>query len=453
MNNLTKHSLIKRNNLNQTYYFQSLIEEGHRLKLLSDSELENIQLQSVQLLAQRTKRFTGGESSSVKVETAQSILQSIFHSIGIYLKSFPDPDMSIVVLKEKSLAELFEQGKSLIKSQVEYAKQLFAEIQKDCLITENCAYNDTIQKGIPEFFSAFDADFAAHETPASIDYPLSDDKMDLIGIEYISNYLHKLSLENEFCKNFPGHDIHCLLRGYDDHYEDLLINIFALVLTNALGSILADKNAIQLNIQTSDREYLQHNLANLSKDALTTLLQNASQRIIKELNISNQRLQKHITATIENISTKLKHALDNNRLDSIFISLKENNSEPVYLFAESEKLQDELFRRVADEIRECRYTSDKIAIIQRELHSLTDLIDILEGYCIFDDEFTEIFKSLGDMELALLSKKLPTHIIDSDFHFTENEKVWQNWLTHYLEVIDSARRERIQELAIKIDFS
>ena len=39
---------------------------------------------------------------------------------------------------------------------------------------------------------------------------------------------------------------------------------------------------------------------------------------------------------------------------------------------------------IADEIRVCRYVSDKIAIIQRELHSIIDLIDILEGDCILD---------------------------------------------------------------------
>ena len=116
-------------------------------------------------------------------------------------------------------------------------------------------------------------------------------------------------------------------------------------------------------------------------------------------------------------------------------------------------MKDELFRSVADEIRECRYISDKIAIIQRELHSITDLVDILEGYCIFDGEFTELYHSLGDMELALLSKRLPTHMIDSDFHFTENEKEWKNRLNYYLEEIDFTRRESIRELAEKTDFS
>ena len=451
MNNLKKQQVIKRENLNQAFYFQSILLEAHRLMLLTESEFENIQLQSIQLLAKRTERFTGGESSSVKVETAQRILQSIFYSIGIYLKSFLDPDMSIAVLKQKPLPELYQHGKKLIEIQLDSTKQLFYKIQNDHLITDNCAYNDTLLDGIPGFFPAYDVDFAAHDTPASIDYPLSNDKMDLVGIEYISSYLQKLFLENEFCKNFPVHDIHCLLRGYDDHYQDLLINIFELVLTNAVGSSLANKS-VQLRVLPLDRQYLQDKLTNLSRDILNKMLQDTSTQIIKVLNISNKLLQEHIAETVMALSTKLKHALDNNRLESLFVSLKEDNSQPVFQFEDGEKMKDELFRSVADEIRECRYISDKIAIIQRELHSITDLVDILEGYCIFDYEFTEIYQSLGDMELALLSKKLPTHVIDSDFHFTENEKEWKNKLNYYLEEIDFTRRESIRELAEKTDF-
>ncbi|MBE0501969.1 MAG: hypothetical protein IBX47_11055 [Desulfuromonadales bacterium] len=449
MSNLEKQHLIKIENLDPAYYFQSILEEAHRLKLLTDSELESIQLQSLQLLAKQTERYTRGESSSVRVETAQSIMQSIFYSIGIYLKSFPDPDLSIEVLKQSSLLELYQRGRKLIETQFDSAKQLLDTVHDNSLITDNLAYNDTM-KGIPFFFSAYDLDFAAHDTPASIDYPLSNDKMELVGVEYIHNYLQMLFLENQFCKNFTEHDIHCLLSGYDDHYQDLLINIFGLVLTNAVASILANKKAAQLNIEPSDRQFLQYKLAQLSKDELDIILRDASTQLCEELNITNMFLQNHIAATALDLSARLKNALENDRLESVFISFKEKNTQPAFQFEDGEKMDDDLFRSIAAEIRDCRYVSDKIAIIRREIHSITDLVDILEGYCIFDAEFTGVFQSLGDMELALLLKKLPTHIIDPDLHFTENEKEWQNKLSCFFNEIDPARRENIRELADKI---
>ncbi|WP_243454591.1 DUF6179 domain-containing protein [Desulfosporosinus fructosivorans] len=444
MNNIEKYHLIKREKLNETFYFQSLLEEGYHLKLLTDSEFESIQLQSIQLLAKQTERYTGGESSSVKVEKAQGIMQSIFYCIGIYLKSFPDTDISIATLKHKPLSDLFRQGKQLVRLQLDSARQLLSAIQNDSIITDNCAYNDTIQNGLPIFFSAYDVDFAAHDTPASIDYPLSNDRMDLVGIEYIYCYLQKLSLENQFCRHFTSPAIHCLLRGYDDHYQDLLINIFELVLTNLVGSVLALRNVLQLNIEPQDRQYLQQKLVNLSDDQLDTMLEDASTKLCKELNISDRLLKEHVVATAMNLSPRLKNALENNGLESIFISLKAPPKQPTFQFEDGEKMDDESFRTVANEIRECRYVSDKLAIIQREIHSIADLVDILEGYCLFDTEFIEIFQSLGDMELALLFKRLPTHMIDYDFHITENEKEWHNWLNRFVNELDLTRREGIR---------
>ena len=70
-NKLEKYT-IKKENLDSAYYFQSLLQEARRLKLVSDSEFESIQMQSLQLLAGQTERFTGGKSSSVQIETARA---------------------------------------------------------------------------------------------------------------------------------------------------------------------------------------------------------------------------------------------------------------------------------------------------------------------------------------------------------------------------------------------
>ncbi len=451
MTELKKQNLIKKEKLNPTYYFQSLLQQATRLKLLTDAEFEHIQLQSFQLLAKQTEQYTGGESSSVKIETAQSLLASIFYTIGIYLKNFPDADRSIEVLKQSPLSELYRHGKKLLKSKFANAEQLLDAVRNNCLVTDHCAYNDTIRTGLPLFFSNYDIDFAAQDIPASIDYPLSNDQMDLAGVEYIYNYLQILFWENQFCNKFPEGAIHSLLRGYHNHYRDLLINIFGLVLTNAVACVLADKKAAQLNIEPSERQYLYHTLIRIPKDNLTAVLRDASTKLCKELNISNRFLQKHISATASALPAGIKNALENNNLDSLFISFKEKHTQSVIQFKDHEKMPDELFRSIADEIRECRYVSDKITIIRREIHSIADLVDLLEGYCLFDDEFAQVFQALDDMELALLLKKLPKYLIDTDLHFTENEKEWQNKLKYFFEELDSARRDKIRELADKID--
>jgi len=454
MNGLEKQHVLKVENLNETYFFQSVLQELSHLKLLSDSEIEHIQIQSIQLLAKETDHYTNGESSSVKVETAQSLLQSIIYCIGIYLKSLPDIDLCIDILKQKTLLELFKQGKNLIRIQFGCAKQLLTSIQKDSIVTDNIAYNDTVSDGLMLFFSKYDIDFGSHEIPASIDYPLSNDmnfSMALVGIEYIYSYLQILSLENKFCKHFAAEDIDQLLRGYDDHYQDLLINIFELVLTNALGSILRNRDTLQLNIEPLDRQYLNQKLAKLSKDELDKILLDALTQLFLDLNISDKLLQKHMSTFVLTLSTKLKNALELERLESIFISFKISPAQPIFEFEDGNKLDDDVFRKLVEDIRECRFASDKIAIIQREIHNITDLVDILEGYCIFAGEFIEIFQSFGNLELALLLKKLPSYMLDSAYHLTDNEKEWQAMLNSFFKEIDVNRSEEIRTLAEKIE--
>lgn len=451
MNNLEKQYLIKRENLSEAHYFKSFLQEAYRLNLLTDSQFEDIEMQSLKLLAKQTKRYTFGDSSSVKVETAEKILESIFYCVGIYLKSFQDTDVSLNVLKQNTLSMLFQQGRKLINSKFTAARQMLSIIQTDCIITDNCAYNDTVQSGIEPFFNKYDAEFAAQDVPGSIDYPLCNEKMDLAGIEYIFSYLQKLNLENQFCKNFSEHNIAILLRKYNEHYQDLLINIFELVLTNAIGLVILGKNALKLDIMPTDAEKLDLKLRNIPIDRMDTILQKASAQLISELNISNRQLQNYMSESLINLSARIKNALGIDKIEYVFINSKENNTQSDLIFQDGEKIEDELFRKITDEIRSCRFASDKAAIIKKEIHAVSDLTDILEASCIFDEEFDEIFKSLDDIELTLLSKKIATHIIDSDFHFTENEKEWQNRLKCFLDRIDLSKKRKISDLAGKID--
>lgn len=449
MNNLEKHHIIKRENISEENYFQSFVQEAYSLKLLSDAELEDIQIQSTKLLAKQVERYTEGDSSSVRVEIAQSILQSVLYSIGICLKDFPDTDISLEAIKKTPLTDLYRQGRKIIEKKINIAKHLLHLIQNEKIQTDNFAYNDTIENGLMGFFPKYDVDYAAHDTPGSIDYPLNIDKMDLVGIEYIYDYLQKFYWENTFCKKFSDYDIACVLRGYDEKYQDLLVNIFRVVFTNALGCTLVNKNASRLEIEASDRQCLQEKLKVLSEDELCEVLKSSSAKLCKELDISNEFLLEYISQTLKDIGERIKNALENEHLESIFVCSKEELLKPVIHFMDGDKMEDELFRQLAAEIRDCRFGADKISIIQKEIHSISDLVDILEADCLFENEFIEYFQVLGDNELAMLFNLLPVNKIDLDL--AESEKEWYLKLNEYLKGLDLKRRNNIFERAEKIE--
>ena len=450
MNKLETQALLKRAHLKADTYFTSLLQEAYRVNLLSEPELNRIQAEALSLLARQVDAFTGGRSSSVKVETAANIWESVFYTIGFYLKSFSDLNLALKIIKENSLLQLYKRGRKLVEIQFYKAKQLFTTIQGNCPVINNYAYNATIEKGIPLFFATYDLNFAAHETPGSIDYPVSNDQMELVGIEYISGYLKKLFWENRFCQKFSPTDINILLRSYDENYYDLLINVFELVLTNALGCLFVKEKAVQLDIEPLDRKYLQDILGNLSPGQLSSLMDDTIHQLCQELAINESFLVKLIKDTATKLPANLKNALATNRLAAVFISFKKSPPPPIIHFEDGLKIDDQQFRKIVEKIRSCRYLADKIALIQSNLHSIADLVDILEGSCLFGAEFDAFFRVLGDMELALLQQRVPPEIMDPSLRFTERGQEWQHRLAAFLQSLAPTRKEKIGKICTQL---
>lgn len=449
---LKKQIVISADKLSESEYVSSLLQEAYRLNLLSEAELKQIQIQIVELLSKQIDRFTMKESSSVKVETAQELLQSALYKIGLYLKTLPDTDAGVLMLKNTRLSELFDQSKRLVKKQVIEAKLLYKAVQKNRIQAGTLAYNDTIDHAISEFFTSYDIEFGAHETMASIDYPLCFDQMNTVGIEYIGGYLKKLYVENMFCQKFSNSEISALLNSYDKNYQDLLINIYDLILTNSVGMILLNQSAFHIMLTAGDLTELQQKLSSLSKAELDNALKKAGNLLFKELNITNLFLREYIENTLKKLSAKLQDALQKQRLAFLFVQQKDIETQTEIAFNDGGKLDDELFRKITEDIRNCSLVSEKIAIIENEVHSVMDLVDILEADCIFEDEFTEVFRSLDDFELALLIQRLPSYHFDEDLDAekNENESEWQSQLVVFLRLLNDDRLKAIRELSKRI---
>lgn len=432
-------------------YFHALIKEGCRLSLLSTSQLETIQFQLLGVLAEQFNRWTGGQSSSVPADTGQRIQQSVIYTIGCHLKGTPDPECALRELKSSTMEDLFLKGKQRLEKLRTEARKLLQIVQENRLDTDILAYNDTLTSGLPLFFSAYDMDYEAHGTPASIDYPLGNDKMSLTGIEYVHEYLQKLQLENEFCGYFSLEEINGLLRGYDRKYKELLFNVYDLVFTNAVGCLLLGRNEPKLNLSAFDRGYLQQELSSLSTVELDGEVDDAVSRLLRMLFILNPLLVRYIKATAPHLKSRLKHALEVNRLDLLFLSTEEDVAAASVQYEDRAPMEQEVFLQLADEIRDCRFLQDKIALLQAAPLSMTDLTDLLEGSCFFDEEYREVFSSLEEIRLALLLKKLPLDPTGSGFLKEESLQEWQSSLISFLEQVDSKRMSAILTLCDQIE--
>lgn len=132
---------------------------------------------------------------------------------------------------------------------------------------------------------------------------------------------------------------------------------------------------------------LQKKLSSTPPLRLKLELANVSSKIIKAYNIESELFNSHITEVLILIAYVIENAIKYNKLFTVFVSHK-NNKKPALQHDDSNKLTDEKFRYVTEEIRSCRHIDDKVSIIKQNIKSITDLIDVFEAYCLQPDEYS-----------------------------------------------------------------
>jgi hypothetical protein len=245
----------------------------------------------------------------------------------------------------------------------------------------------------------------------------------------MKEYLGRLYLENSFCRYFPEANIEGVLRGYQEDYKDLLLNIFEIIFMNALGLCILKRDIYNLNITEKDRLTLQSQLEPLSRNELLEKLTETVNQLAAYMNISNEELLVYMKTVVKALSQRLYHNLKLNKLDNIFISIKENKSDTGSYFKEGIPMDDEDLRNLIEEMQECRYTKDKIALVKKSVHSLSDLVEILDA-CFYGRELEEVFALLSDMELSVLLNTISD--LENSYSFYESDyKEWQIALKKY----------------------
>ena len=194
---------------------------------------ENFKRELLFVLSEQIERYTAGKSSSVPMETAENILQSILYCVKAYLQAIPDAGTAALHITPRIL---FQEGQRILSSEVEKARHIWTDVKKTRIPTDLYVYNSTVDEGIKGFFSTYDLKFAAHENGALCgfpDYPLFCDDRSLEGILYMKRYLEQMKRENIWCAQFGKNKIRSILlvHGLKYHldYREMIVNIPELV--------------------------------------------------------------------------------------------------------------------------------------------------------------------------------------------------------------------------------
>lgn len=438
---------MKNKDLSCGVFFEELIKECMEQRLITKDELEKILYRRAELLKEKLMYYTKNENSSVMVETAESILDGIDYTVGIYLKSL-ELEMAVDKLKNEDLGSVLKGGEKLIKNKVEKNRMLLKMIKMHKINVNNYSYDDTVEHGLGVFFSKYDTFFKPQETNCDVDYQIPIDIMYYTGIEYIEKYLEIISIENEFCNKFQSSNIKELLRNYDSRYEELLINIFQLVLINALGVVICNKELETLSLNYNDILQIQYELKEFSKKEIKQKFIDSFKKCLQILSINNEKMFYYGIKIIESEEDFIYRNIKEGTLDNVFVISSERDEDNIIRYEDGEKLNDAAFRKLTEKIRQTDSISKKIDIINNNFKSLEDIVDMLEAECIFADEYYYYFQSINEIQITLLWK----YVKEKDLE-NESDEEWCRYLNNYIFSLSKKTQDNIKEAMRKIKFS
>lgn len=323
MNEIDIISTIKRKNLDERNYFNSLIEAAYEEQMITEDDILNLQIQILQLLDEIVYKYNGLDSSSIRKEILEDISNSNIYTISIYLKSFKNPDEAVKNIKEQGVKIAYQDGRKKIDRMLNIIRIMYIRVKENKLNIENDTYNDTIMGGIQGFLKIYDPDFKAQDMKITADYPLYNNLIGkLEGIEFIKEYLGSMYLENLFCKKFSEEKIKYLLCGYSHDYKELIINIFEVVLLEIIACKLVKRNIQDLCISISELNKIYLMLENKDKSEIENIINQVYEEICNELIIDNKELQNYIKKNLSSIVEIITNAVRQKTLDKVFIPQK-----------------------------------------------------------------------------------------------------------------------------------
>lgn len=181
----------------------------------------------VPIAADLAKQLLGWESTSMTYEKAEQLMEGVLYCIR-EAEEWEDSDAQITALM--TARQAYETGLGCVERKVRMALKLYHELLQEFDDYGNRCLGDTFFRGLPEFFRWYDMKFEPQNTILVLDYPVLRDLSSVTGVDRIYEFLHCLSLEQEFLREFPAGYVPQLLNEYAGGYRNRIENLCEIVL-------------------------------------------------------------------------------------------------------------------------------------------------------------------------------------------------------------------------------
>lgn len=262
-------------------------------------------------LLRRQARLYAPDSSSLPVETAAALAESILLTLGA--------DRDPTVLLSHDVEVRFRQGQRRLQQKLAVSRQLCRAACLTCPQIENRSLSDTLNS-LSRFPDRYDHRFFAQVIPADIDYQLSQPVPEILrGVDYVNEWLRRLCLENDFLNRFELTLVCSLLERSCPDYRGLLINLYEPVAVNALGLALLGDDPCPLSVSPPRRKRLEVLLSQCSAADFDAILTNGAAALAAALDCPPP-LSRYLERTALALRPRLQAALSAGTTEHIFLA-------------------------------------------------------------------------------------------------------------------------------------
>ncbi len=283
--------------------------------LVTPGDIAAFQARLLRLLERRTAIYAMGDSTSVPTHVAVDLLRSVCFVLGI------DPDAPEIPprLLDVDLEDEYRRRLAEIEHKVELTGELWREVVATIPPIPSIALRDTLI-AIGDFPRHYDFRSMAHDIPIVFDYPLCRPVPEtLLGVDYINEYLRRLFVEADFLRRFDVDRCIRVLEHSSPDFEDLLVNLYEPVATNALGRALVGKDPGPLRISGDERAEIAARLAPLAAEQREHAMREAVLAACDSFGIDDDDAVQYVCALVPELLPRIDVALERGDLRAVFV--------------------------------------------------------------------------------------------------------------------------------------
>lgn len=276
---------------------------------LSPEEQRHVWNQMYVLLGKQVKRYHQhrhmGENTSVPVELAQELMQSIEYTLSL----------TGGICENQNIEDAFGVGQGILDTKVQKAKSLLQLVIATAPQWQTECRWEAI-RCLEQYLAGYDHLHLAHRTPDELFYPILVTVPDGIrGIDMCLFCLNILWVENQ------------IMAGADDSYLDLLwdrlpdgtLNQCEQMLINGIGKALAAPCLDGLVFREHEYSILRSQLAGITQKELREELVHAAQRLCEWLNLKDANAIAYAKAVVPSLQSRIEGAIFHSSLEGLFL--------------------------------------------------------------------------------------------------------------------------------------